>query len=108
MDEFLRMLSMWLIATIPWIIVFGIPIIKIFLPILKEHDLLFGQQGMDKPCTCNHVDNNQRKHIKNIPIFLKIFFSLLIVGVFPVSTLGIYEIISKADNMMGFNINAIF
>lgn len=39
--EFFRMVSLWLIDSVPWIVVAGIPIIIIFVPILRDYGYLF-------------------------------------------------------------------
>ena len=47
--EFLKMVSLWLIDSVPWIIVAGIPIMMIFVPILKDYGYLFGLKGTPEP-----------------------------------------------------------
>jgi integral membrane sensor domain MASE1 len=42
--EFLKMLALWLIDSVPWIIGVGVPIMIIFVPILREYGYLFNQQ----------------------------------------------------------------
>jgi len=47
--EFLKMVSLWLIDSVPWIIIAGIPIMMIFVPILKDYGYLFSLKGTSKP-----------------------------------------------------------
>ena len=42
--EFLKMVSLWFVDSVPWIIVVGIPIMMIFVPVLKDYGCLFGLQ----------------------------------------------------------------
>ena len=108
MEIFFRIIFIWLICTVPWIIIFGIPLIKIFAPILKEYGYLFGQPKINKPSISQHNNKNGRNSIKSLPIFLKISFSLLVVGVVPISVLGAYEIIMSKVSGTASNINAVF
>jgi signal transduction histidine kinase/CheY-like chemotaxis protein len=89
---------------LPWIIIFGIPLIKIFVPILKDYGFLFGEPKINK----TSIDKKGKSGFKNLPIFLKIFSSLLLVGVIPVSVMGAYEIIISQADTATLNINAIF
>ena len=49
--EFLKMVSLWLIDSVPWIIVVGIPIMMIFVPVLKDYGYLFSLEGKQEPNT---------------------------------------------------------
>jgi len=39
--DFIKMISLWLIDSVPWVIAIGIPIMMIFVPILKDYGYLF-------------------------------------------------------------------
>ena len=41
-DEFLKMVILWFIDSVPWIILCGIPIVTIFVPLLKDYGYLYG------------------------------------------------------------------
>ena len=99
---FFQLIYSWLVGSLPWTIFFTIPIIKIFVPILKEYGFLFGQPLTNKPKI------ETKYGFKNLSIFFKIFISLLIVGVVPVSVIGAYDILASDVQATGFNINSLF
>ena len=108
MSDFLKMIFLWFIDSVPCTIIFGIPIIKIFAPILKEYHCLFGQAQINTSCSSGHINKNACTHFNHLPIFLKILFSLLIVGVIPISILGAYEVVISEPNTTVINVNAFF
>lgn len=46
-EEFVKMVSLWLIDSVPWIVAVGIPIMMIFVPILKDYGYLFSLKAAD-------------------------------------------------------------
>ena len=49
--EFLKMTSLWLIDSVPWIILAGIPIMMIFVPVLRDYGYLFSLEGKRESAT---------------------------------------------------------
>ena len=45
------MTSLWLIDSVPWIILAGIPIMMIFVPVLKDYGYLFSLEGKRESAT---------------------------------------------------------
>ena len=104
-----KIILVWSV-TLPWIIIFGIPIIKIFAPILKEYGYLFGQAKPSLKFSLTDysiISKKGKNNFKNLPIFLKILFSLSFIGVVPVIILGAHEIIISQTNTTELNVNAI-
>ena len=110
LSQFFMMSSFWTTVGSPSAIIFGIPIIRIFAPILKDNGLLFGQKSKNRGTafTKNVINMSRSKGRKSLPVFIKIFLSLLTVGIIPISFLGAYEIIINNPSVARLDINAFF
>ena len=98
----------WFINSSPWIIIFGLPLVRVFAPILKEYGFLFGQPQINRTFINENVVKRKRVKIVDFPIFLKIFSSLLIIGILPITILGTYDVIANKANVLVFNHYSIF
>lgn len=47
--DFTRIVFLWVIDSVPWIIIVGIPIMIIFVPILRDYGYLFSLKGENTP-----------------------------------------------------------
>ena len=94
-QEFFKMWILWFMADALLIILFGIPVVKAIGPILRDSGLLFGLPDVNRPTESKNTEQKNRFLWSNFPIFLKIFFSLLIGGMIPLYIVGTYEVITS-------------
>ena len=106
--RFLWLIFLWVIGAVPWIIIFGIPIIKILTPILREYGLLFGERT-SKVSDVQEYNEGKIKTLysSSLPILLKVFSALLLVGIVPISALGVYEIVINKGSPATLELSAI-
>ncbi|MFC1521905.1 hypothetical protein ACFL6Y_05805 [Elusimicrobiota bacterium] len=48
-EAFLKLVFLWFIDSVPWIVIFGIPILIIFVPLLKDSGYLFSLEINNEP-----------------------------------------------------------